>query len=185
MWRYAIAVMLLVGIATRPARADDIPPELEMAIDLKILSFDAGLKDRAGDAITIAIVHTADHKSAASAYVSAINTLADKNNVQVHGKKVRAIDAPIAPDLSDQLAKVSAIYVVSGASSDQVAAIGRIGASKHIPTLTSDRSYLSNGIAIAVVEKDGKPGIIVHAGNAKDCGMMLDSKLLRLAEVIK
>jgi hypothetical protein len=181
-----MGVIVMLGVATRPARADDIPPELEMAIHLKILSFDSGLKDRVtGDTITIAILHTGDRRSLANDYVNAVSTLSDKNSVTVHGKKVRAVAIPIAADLSDQLAKVSALYIVGGVGSDQVAAIARIAQSKKLPTLSGDRNYLSSGVAVAVVEKSGKPGIVVHAGNAKDCGMVLDSKLLRLAEVVK
>jgi len=36
-----------------------------------------------------------------------------------------------------------------------------------------------------VVAKENKPSIVVHLANAQHSGMLLDSKLLRLAEVIK
>lgn len=186
MWRIAIALIVTLGVMAKPARADEIPPELEMAIHFKILSFDSGLKDRAsGDTIVIAILHNADHKSAAIEYVNAVGVLADKNNVTVHGKKVRAVAVQITGDLADRLSGVSALYVIGGLDANVVAAVSRIAFARKLPTLSGDRGYLSSGVAVAVVEKSNKPGIVVHAGNAKECGMVLDSKLLRLAEVVK
>lgn len=186
MWRIALALIVTLGVMAKPARAEDIPPELEMAIHLKILSFDSGLKDRAtGDTITIGILYTADHKSVANEFVNAVAVLADKNNVTVHGKRVRAVAIPIAADLGDRVNGVSALYIIDGVGADQVNAIARISFARKLPTLSGDRSYLSSGVAVAVVEKSNKPGIVVHVGNAKECGMVLDSKLLRLAEVVK
>src|SRR5512140_2594483 len=146
-----------------------------MAIHLKILSFDAGLKDRAtGDTIAMAILYTGDRKGVANAFVSAVAVLADKNNVTVHGKKVRAVAIPVTSDLSDRLSGISALYIIDGVGLDQVSAISRIAFARKLPTLSGDRAYLSSGVAVAVVEKSNKPGIVVHAGNAKECGMLLD-----------
>ena len=186
MLRIAIALLVTLGVAVKPARADEIPPELEMAIQLKILSFDSALKDRAsGDTIALAVLYTPDHRSDANHYVNVVSTLAEKNNLTVHGKKVRALAVQITADLADRLAGIAALYVVGAIDASVVSGISRIAFARKLPTLSSDRSYLSSGIAVAVVEKNGKPGIVVHAGNAKECGMMLDSKLLRLAEVVK
>jgi len=177
--------LLLVGFPLTAARADSIPPELEMAIHLKILSFDSGLKERAtASTISIAILHPADRKGAASDVVTAVAGLSEKG-VTVHGKKVRAVAIPISADLADRLSGISVLYIIDDVGSDTVSAIARIAVSRKLPLLSGDRSYLASGGAVAVVEKNNKPGIVVHAGNAKECGMVLDSKLLRLAEVIK
>lgn len=155
-----------------------------MAIHLKILSFDTGLKERAtGTAITIAVLHPADQKGAAADYVNAVAATAEKSTV--HGKRVRATAIPITTDLADRLSGVQVLYLVDGVGTDSVAWIARIATARKLPLLSGERAYLSSGAAVAVVEKSNKPSIVVHAGNAKSCGMVLDSKLLRLAEVVK
>lgn len=157
-----------------------------MAIHLKILSFDSGIKERVkGNTINMAVLYNEDQKNLAMDYVNAVAAMANKSGGTVHGKKVRAYAVPITVDLADRLSGVSVLYVVDGASSDSVAAISRIAVSRKVPLLSGMRSYLSNGAAVAVVPKDNKPKIVVHAENAKACGMVLDSKLLRLAEVVK
>lgn len=183
MRRIVVLWLLFLGLVPATARAESIAPQLEMAIHLKILSFDAGLKDHSGNSIVIAILHPGDQRSAASAYVDAVSAIGDKTTVQ--GKRVRATALAITPDLADRLVGVSVLYVIDGVGSDTVAALGRIAAARKLPLLSGDRGYLSYGAAVAVVEKGNKPAIVVNATNAKACGMVLDSKLLRLAEVVK
>jgi hypothetical protein len=186
MRRIAITCLLLLGLVPSAARADTIPADLEMAIHLKILSFDAGLKERAtGSVIVIGIVHPPDRRSRASDLVNATAVLTDKNGVTVHGKKVRAYAIPYGPDLADRISGVSVLYAVEDLSSDQVSSMAGLAFARKMPLLTGARGFLSNGAAVAVISKDNKPSIVVHAGNAKSCGMVLDSKLLRLAEVVK
>lgn len=186
MRRIALIWLLLVSFLPGAAYADSISPDLEMAIHLKILSFDTGLKERAtGNTIVMAVLHPADQKTAAAEYVSAVASMTDKSGGTVHGKRVRATAIPITLDLADRLSGVQVLYIVDGLGADSVAAIARIAAARKLPLLSGDRAYLSSGAAVAVVEKSNKPSIVVHAGNAKSCGMVLDSKLLRLAEVVK
>jgi hypothetical protein len=186
MRRIAIIWLLFLGVLPGVARADAIPADLEMAIHLKILSFDAGLKQRAtGDTIVIGVVYPSDHKSRASDLVNATNSLSDKSGVTVHGKRVRAVALPLTPDIADRLGGIAVLYAVEDLGSDQVSTLAGIAFARKMPLLSGNRGFLSNGVAVAVIQKDNKPSIVVHVGNAKQCGMVLDSKLLRLAEVVK
>jgi hypothetical protein len=182
MLRIVVALTMFAALWASPAQADRIPPQLEMAIHLKILSFDAGLKERAtGSSITIAVLYPGDRRTAANEYVNAVA----KSKVTVHGKSVRAVAIAVTPDLGDRLSGVSALYVLDGVEADQVSAISHMAFARKLPTLSGVRGYLSSGVAVAVVQKGEKSGIVVHVGNAKQSGMVLDSKLLRLAEVVK
>jgi hypothetical protein len=184
-WRIATVVAAVFAL-TRPARANDLTADLEVAIHLKILSFDDGLKERVtANTIVIAVLYPAKYDVGVADYVAAITDLADKQKVMVHGKKLRAIAVPIAPDLGDKLSGVHVLYVMGTASADQVAAVSKISFANKMPTLCGNRGFLSNGLAVAVVAKENKPSIVVHAANAAHAGMVLDSKLLRLAEIVK
>lgn len=189
----AMRAPLLVWVATTlawitPARASDLSPLLEMGIHLNVLSFDAGLKERVtGETLTIAIVHATDHsaKIRAENLANAIVELTEKKNITVHRKKVRVVLVPTAGDMSSRLAGVNAIYVANGVPMDQVAAIAAIGVRGKLPTLCSSRENLEHGLAVAVVPKDKRPTIVVHLANAKQSGMLIDSKFMRLVEVVK
>lgn len=180
MLRIAIACLVVMLGMVRSVHAG-VPPELEVAIHLKILSFDAGLKDRIkGDTLVIAILYPPERKGDAAELVAAV-AAADQHKVTVHGKRLRGVAVPIGGDL----AGASVIYVTQSATSEQVATIARMAQASKLPTLCGSRAFLASGLAVAVVAKDSKPAIVIHAGNAAHSGMLLDSKLLRLAEVVK
>jgi hypothetical protein len=80
---------------------------------------------------------------------------------------------------------ISVLYAVEDLGTDQVSTLAGIAFARKMPLLSGTRGFLGNGVAVAVIQKDNKPSIVVHVGNAKQCGMVLDSKLLRLAEVVK
>lgn len=185
---FALVVSAIVMLAPARAQAQRVPAEIEAAIHLKVLSFDSALKAKVGSGgLVIGVVHAGDKDSQAAAteIANAFTLLADKKKMTVHGKSVRVVTILLGADIDERLSKVGAAYVSPNVAAEQLAAIAKSAATRRVPTLSSSRVYLSNGLAIAVIAKQGKPAIVVHAGNAKRAGMTLDSKLLRLAEVIK
>lgn len=184
---------LLVWVAltfawNTPARAGDLSPLLEMGVHLNVLSFDAGLKERVtGDTLTIAIVHATDHsaKIAAENFANAIAELVQKKNMTVHRKKLRVVLVPSGSDIASRLAGVNAVYVANGVPMDHVAAVASIGVRAKLPTLCSARENLAHGLAVAVIAKNNRPAIVVHLANAKQSGMLIDSKFMRLVEIVK
>jgi hypothetical protein len=184
----SLLVAAVVVFAPARAQAQGVPPEIEAAIHLKVLSFDSALKSKvANGGLVLGVFHSGDKDSlaAATAIAKAFTVLVDKKKMTVHGKPVRVVTIPLGTDLDERLATVGAAYVAINVAAEQLAAIAKIAGTRKVPTLSASRAYLAGGLAIAVVVKDGKPAIVVHAGNAKRSGMTLDSKLLRLAEVIK
>lgn len=183
-----LVVGAILMIAPARAHAQRVPAEIEAAIHLKVLSFDSALKAKVGNGgLVIGILHAGDKDSQAAAteIANAFTLLADKKKMTVHGKSVRVVTIPVGADIDQRLATVGAAYVSVNVAAEQLAAIAKSASTRKVPTLSGSRVYLSNGLAIAVIAKEGKPAIVVHAGNAKRSGMTLDSKLLRLAEVIK
>lgn len=184
----ALVVAVIVMVVPARAHAQRVPAEIEAAIHLKVLSFDSALKTKVGNGgLVIGILHGTDKDSQAAAteIARAFTLLAEKKKMTVHGKSVRVVTIPLGADLDERLSTVGAAYVSLNIAAEQLAAIAKSAAARKVPTLSGSRVYLSSGLAIAVIAKEGKPAIVVHAGNAKRSGMTLDSKLLRLAEVIK
>lgn len=182
-----LVVVALAVLTPGRAHAQRVPADIEAAIHLKVLSFDSALKAKVANGMVIGVVYNGDKESAAvaTAMATALTQLADKKKMTVHGKAVKVVTIPLGADLDQRIATVGAAYVSINLAAEQLAAIAKVAEARKVPTLSSSRAYLSSGVAIAVVAKDGKPAIVVHAGNAKRSGMILDSKLLRLAEVIK
>lgn len=175
-----VTVALVLGAVARPALAGDVDPALAAALHLKILSFDLSLKKQAGSSLSIAVVYkagSADSERAAREIGRALSSLATGKKVTVAGKRVEVVVLS-----NDELARrgaVDVVYAASGLDAELVA----LSSGRRV--LTGNRAYLGRGAAIAVVEKAGKPSIVIQLKNAEKAGMSLDPKLLRLSEVIR
>lgn len=188
--RIALWAVLAIALWGAAARADEaLPVDIEAAIDLKVLSFDANLTERPGDRITIVVVYEpsdADSVKQSAAVRTAFAALARKVSVQSKAVLVAAIPynaISLATDLAAQRADV--IYVCSGVQRDAVGAIVAAARPRNAPTLTNSRHGLQWGLAIGVVRADDKPRIVVNLPAVKYLGMKLNPALLRLAEVIE
>lgn len=185
-----LVTCLLLAFALLAPRvaAAQVPPDLEAAIHLKVLSFDSRLKARlTKDTFVIAVVHGSDTASqaAAASIAKAFTTIVSEKRLRFHGKPIRAITVAFGADLAERVADAAALYVSAGSDAAQLATIARLAETRKLPTLCGSREYLASGIAIAVIAKNDKPAIVVHAANAKRAEMVLDSKLLRLAEILR
>jgi hypothetical protein len=75
------------------------------------------------------------------------------------------------------------IYVSAGIKGE-IPNIAKLAAKRGAPTLCGSRDQIKEGLAVGVVEKDGKPAMILNIKAMKMIGMNIDAKLLRLAEVV-
>lgn len=188
--RITVLALLAIVLSSTPGFADEpLPVDIEAAIHLKVLSFDANLTDRPGERITIAVVYEpSDPESVkqSAAIRAALATLAKR--VTVQNKSVLIATIPYNPvslvaDLAAQRSDV--IYVCSGIQREAVSAIVVAARPRNTPTLTNARHAVMWGLAIGVIRVDDKPKIIVNLAAVKYLGMKLNPALLRLAEVVQ
>lgn len=180
----ALAVLVLSSTALAQTR---LPGTLEAAVHAKILSFDRSLAGGSGP-LVIGVVYdpsSALSKVSATKIVEGFGNLS-KKRITVHSRHISVVRVPLSSDVEKALAK-QRLHVLYAAA-DLEAVIPRIArsAAKHrIRTLSGDRAYVRAGLAVAVVEKNQRPGIVLKIANAKRCGMKLDPRLVRLAELIR
>jgi hypothetical protein len=188
-WAGGIGAALVFGVTLIcvPALAD-LAADQEAAIHLKVLSFDRTLGDRAGKSIVIGVLYQAGAESSESSAVEIVEAFESlgRKKVRIHGKRITAIAVPIGKKTADAIAEgsVDVVYLVDVPSDKRAGAV-ETASGLGLPTLCGRRAYVEEGIAVAVVAKNGKPRIVVNVEAAKRDGMSLDPKLLRLAEIIK
>jgi hypothetical protein len=178
----AFSTAVLALALPRVSRAD-VGPEVEAVLELKILSYDRELKERAGGAIVIGVLSRGGDK-VRSEMVEAFTKLTQKTTIQGMTASVIAVD--YGSDLAQRLsaAKVTVLYVAPSLESE-TAAISAAAAQLKLPTLSRTRSQTEAGLAVAVVPKEGKPSIVINLKAARASGMDLSTQLLRLAEVLQ
>lgn len=158
------------------------------ALLLKILSFDRSLKTDTKSPLIVGVVMDPDE--AASAFMgnrmtAAIKRLGEEQNITVHGRRVTATPVlaygSILPPL--ERGDVSAL-LIEPSMAGAVPEIGALARDMNLPTLCSHRDWVEEHLAIALVPGESPPKIVINLGIAKESGMLLDPRLLKLAEVI-
>ncbi|MFZ5468323.1 MAG: YfiR family protein [Myxococcota bacterium] len=178
--------MTLLG-APSGARAESAGA-VRAALVLRILAFDRNLAARTQPSVTVAVIFkagVAESEAAQKEMVADLSMLTKK--VTVAGKPVRIVSLPYTQgQLDAALAKVdaSAIYVCPGLE-DEVAAISKTTRGRSTLSLTSVEQAVKQGLAVGVVRRDNKSGILVNLPASRAEGADLDSGLLRVAEVLR
>jgi YfiR/HmsC-like len=170
------------------ARGNDVPPDRQVLILTRALSYDDSIKGRAGEEITIAVLAKAGNT--ASETMSAVMLKAFR---AIGGLKVQSLPlkitaliytnpATLAAAVSIQ--KVDVLYVCAGLEADLPAIIDTTRKNK-VVSIGSRRDHVERGLSIGVIPIDGKPTIMVNHPASKSEGSTFSSDLLRLAKVIK
>jgi len=180
-------VALTYGAVRGQARAPGwLSADSAALVHLKVLSYDEALLKRHSDKLAIGVVYSAGSKTSrthADGIHGAFEKLSGK--LKVKGRKVSVVKLAAAADLKAQLKAANLAVVFLADDSGQVSAAATAARELKLPAICGSRGPVSRGLAVAVVDKGGKPHIIVNLKAAKAQGMLLSSRLLSVAEIIK
>jgi hypothetical protein len=183
------AVLLAFTCAPLHAEEIEVPVAVQFPLFLKILSFDRNLKQRARGEVVLAVVYQSDSRPSLRVKEELEQALKRSPFKTVEEMPLRLV--PI--DLSNEdinLARVcsrSGVNVLYVAPLRGVALGGITGLSRaqRILTLTGIPEYVQRGISVGVGAKREKPTILINLPAAKAEGADFDSRLLKLAEVLR
>jgi hypothetical protein len=187
--RLAAAILLLAAAVGAGAEREEVRPRVEVALHLKILSYDRRLKERSRGSLVIGVVYRAEGPDAERArdLMAAFRQLAQTFTVM--GMTPAIVGVPYdGKTVETQLAQAgaTAIYVSPGIG--ELAPITAAAVHLQAPTLSARRDQVKDGVAIGVVadeQSPDRPKIVINYPAAKALGMDLDPNLLRLAEVLR
>lgn len=183
-----LAIGLLLIAACFDLAAQNVPAPQQAALFSRILAYDRNLKSRAGSQVTVGIVFKADNGASRAANEEMIAAFAPlkSRTIQDLPFDVASHAYVDGAHLEQWLESrnIDVIYFCPGLETS-FAEIAAVAAKRKTVTLSSQRKDVQQGAAVAVIIKDGKPGIIINLTSARALGMDLDPKLLQLAEVLR
>ena len=165
-----------------------VPPELQVPLILKILTYDRNFDSRAQAEVRVGIVFVAADPSS----LKAKNEVADVFQ-RFSAKTVRslAIKYNVIEFMSDsQVAdaarsnEINVFYVAPG-NSRNLETLRRISQSRRIVTTTGVPPYVEQGIAVGIGVEQDKPHILINLPSSKAEGSEFDASLLRIAKVVR
>jgi hypothetical protein len=189
--RAAAALALLAALCgALPATAgagEEVPADRQALILLRILAYDHDLEKRAGKVVTIVVVDDDDNRTssdAGTAMAAALDACSD--HATVAGLPIRVVRVAYVADTfaaSLAAAGAAAVYLSPRLEAALPAIVAATRAHDAL-TFSGEANYLKHGIAIALVRRDQKVGIVVNRSAARAEGAILSSALLRIAEYV-
>jgi len=167
----------LVALASAAASAQS-RVDAEIAIHLKVLSFDRSLVSKARKPLRVAVVHRP--AALPRGVLKAFTTLA-RRGLTVHRRPVQVRAVPLTGNWRRLLLRQADVVFVAGDIGNE---LGQIIALK-LPTLCRTLAQVRRGVAVGVVGSAGRPRIVINVAAARAARMRIDPKLLRLATLIR
>ena len=165
------------------AQADgaQVPMPIQVAILVKVLSYDHALAARAKEGLTVGVVFSPkvdDSREAKDAFVRAFKEAPRL----VGGKPVELVEVP--EDLVEAEAKkgVDVLYLCGGVD---VAKAITLGKELDLVSFAPDRGAVESGVVLGLVPRNGKPKLLINVPASLDAGMRLDPQILGLAELVR
>jgi hypothetical protein len=183
--RCTIAVGVCAICAFTPAVANaqdmDVPVQIQVALFLKVLTFDRNLVIAPASEIVVGVVFQSGYRSSVNAKNIAMAALQSSSN----SRKIRAI----AIDLDRETLltalpryRPSVLYVAPLRAVE----IGDLAASArnaNVTTVTGVPQYVALGLAVSVRLQGERPKLVINAEAAKAEGADFSAELLKLAQI--
>lgn len=184
----AIAALLAALATAAPARADDLTPRRQALLLVRILVYDRNLKSRTGGAVRVAVAFRPGDRSSEErrdAMVAALEEVS--REVVAIGLPIDVVAVPYrdAADFDARLGESApASLFVCTCLQPVVKDIARAAQRHRVLTMTGSREMAQAGLAVALVNRGPRAGIVVNVRAAKEQGADLDAALLGIAEVL-
>jgi hypothetical protein len=183
----AIAFLILSTLSLLAGQENDLPPDLQAKLLLKILTFDRNLEERADSAVVVGIVYNAESEDSKKARLDLSSALENYSEKKVKGLPVSHVSLEYSSwsDLSAEIrySGVSVLYITPG-NADNLKGVLKASRAQRVLTACGVVSYAEEGISVGMALKGKKPQIIINISSAKAEGCDFSSQLLKLARVI-
>jgi len=183
--RCAIAVALGFIHAFSPAVAEaqdmDVPVQIQVALFLKVLTFDRNLAGSPASEILVGVVFQSGYRSSVNAKNIAMTALQDTRNK----RKIRAI----AIDLDRETLTTAlprhrpSVLYVAPLRAIEIGDLATAARNANVTTLTGVPQYVALGLAISVRLQGEKPKLVINPEAARAEGADFSAELLKLAQI--
>lgn len=185
----AVAALLAAALATAPvARADDLTPRKQALLLVRVLVYDRNLTARVHGVVRVAVAFRPGDRRSEERRDEMVSALEEvSREVVALGLPIEAVAVPYhdAADFEARLARhaPACLFVCSGLDG-AVKEIATGARRRRVLSVTGSREMAEAGLAVALVNRGRRAGVVVNVPAAKAEGADLDAALLGIAEVL-
>jgi hypothetical protein len=182
----ALAAILVSAVASRDARAEDVPvPEsLQAELVAKIAGYDRGFAARAGDRAHVLILDRpddADSARAAAHLEAALHALPEIGGLPHDEAVVAFTNAGALPQLV-RSRHAAVVYITPGLEAD-VPAIRTSLDGVDVLSVSAVPGYVPRGVVLGFDLVSSKPKLLVNLGQARKQHVAFMAEVLKMARV--
>jgi hypothetical protein len=185
----AALICLLAAVRGSAAEAMPIPPDVQITLLLKVLTYDRLFSTKAKSGVSIGVIYVPSDPESVRVKDEVLRTLArvaDRTIKNVPIKYV-ALEFKDVPTLEKAVRanRVNVFYVAPGNAAG-LAALVKMSQTYAITSATGVPEFVDRGIAIGIgMKADNKPDILINLVSSRKEGSDFDASLLRIARVVK
>jgi hypothetical protein len=179
----------LLGAPAAGTEPMPFPPDVQITLLLKILTYDRSFSVKAKSGVMIGVVFVASDAESVKAKDDILKTLqlvADRTIKNVPIKAV-ALEYKDPKSLAATVRSegINVFYIAPG-NAASLQELLRMSHTKGITTATGVPEYVQRGVAIGIgIKADKKPDILINLPSSRQEGSEFDASLLRIATVVK
>jgi hypothetical protein len=177
------AVGFIQAFTPAVARAQDmdVPVQMQVALFLKVLTFDRNLVISPASEIVVGVVFQSGYRSSVNAKNIAMTAL----QVTGNSRKIRAIAIDLDKEsLGTALPRYTpSVLYVAPLRAVEIGDLATIARNANVTTVTGVPQYVALGLAISVRLQGERPKLVINAEAAKAEGADFSAELLKLAQI--
>ncbi|MEZ0311477.1 MAG: YfiR/HmsC family protein [Myxococcota bacterium] len=183
-----LAVFVLTLISARPAYGEpQMSSQRQAAILGRVLAYDRGMKERAGDSVVVAVLYRMGNPGSETCSNQMFEGFRSVERFVLHGLpfKVIRLTYDAGGVWRDTLRSdgVDAMYVCDGLD-EELDTIASTARQRKITTMGAREEFVTRALAIGVFASDDKPVILINYAVSQEQGAVFGSELMRVATVI-
>ncbi len=184
-----IAALLAASLATAAAaRAEDLTPRKQALLLVRILVYDRNLTSRSHGVVRVAVAFRPGDRASEERRDGMVSALEEvSREVVALGLPIDVVAVPYhdGADFEARLARdaPASVFVCPGLDG-AVKEITRASQRRRVLSMTGSREMAEAGLAVALVNRGLRAGVVVNVPAAKAEGADLDAALLGIAEVL-
>lgn len=168
--------------------ADDFTPRKQALLLLRVLVYDRNLRSRAGGEVRVAVVFRAGNQGSEAQRDELVAALEEvSREVIAAGLPVKVLAVPYhdAADFEARLGRAApACAFVCAWLEPMVKDVSRATQRHAVLSMSGSKEMVEGGLAIGLVNRGQRAGVVVNLRAARSEGADLDAALLGIAEVI-
>lgn len=185
----AAFLALLVSVPAAGTEPMPFPPDVQVTLLLKILTYDRSFQAKAKSGVTIGVVFVAADAQSVKTKDDILKTLQLVSDRTIKNVPIRAVALeyrdPRTLETAVRNGGINVFYIAPG-NAESLQQLLRMSHTKGITTATGVPEYVQRGVAIGIgIKADKKPDILINLPNSRQEGSEFDASLLRIATVVK